>query len=60
MSARPNLKLVEKTPAPTPRLEVRISTTMARGPYGRSRCFRLRHRELAELLAHAECLERRT
>jgi hypothetical protein len=60
MSARPYLKVVEKPPSapPWPRIEVRISTTMARRPYGRSRSFLLLgHRELAQLLVCAERLE---
>jgi hypothetical protein len=65
LTARPSyLQLVyhrEPPPRPEPRLAVRVSVCAgtARAPYGRSRVFRLRPRDLDDLLRHAEQLERR-
>jgi hypothetical protein len=53
-----HLRLVPREPQPR-RIEVRIAVNAARAPYGRSRIFRLRERDLAELVAQAERLERR-
>jgi hypothetical protein len=51
------LRLVERQPLP--RLSVRIAAADGRMPFGRSRNFRLREQDLAELLAVAARLEAR-
>jgi hypothetical protein len=46
-------------PAPSPRMDVRISATMPGYPLGRSRKFRLTACDLARLIEAAERLEAR-
>ena len=55
----PYLHLVPREPQSRHRLAIRISVLDGRSPFGRSRVFRLRERDLAELVAQAERLERR-
>jgi hypothetical protein len=54
----PHLRLVPREPRPQ-RLEVRISVDDARGPYGRTRIFRLSERDFEQLIDHAFRMEAR-
>jgi hypothetical protein len=55
---RAHLRLVGSAPPPRPhRLEVRISATDGRAPYGRSRIFKLLDRDFERLIDHALWLE---
>ena len=60
MSGRPYLHFVDRRPPEPRRLAVRITAAAGRGPFGRTRPFRLDEHALEELLRHAERLERGT
>ena len=59
MSDRPYLRLVDRRPPEPRRLAVRITAAAGRGPFGRTRPFRLDHEALVQLLEYAERLENR-
>jgi hypothetical protein len=57
----PHLRLVSLQPKPSSeaRLGVRMDISIRRSPYGRSRVFQLRPRDIGELIRIAEAMERR-
>jgi len=60
MTGAPHLHLVPAPPPPRPRRhEARIVVSAARLPILRSRIFSLAERDIDELIAHAERMERR-
>jgi hypothetical protein len=58
--SRSHLRLVPPTPPPRPRrLDVQISATDGRSPFGRSRAFRLTESDVELLIAAAMRMEAR-
>ena len=53
-----HLRLVEQPPQPRRRLSVRVSVLNGRSAFGQSRVLHLSERDIDELVAHAERMER--